>query len=165
MGNPLETLLMTENVINHRDIYDTDFLSWIDQQTRLLRTRRFAELDCTHLIEELEDMGREQKVAIQSLLRQILIHLLKLQCSPAVEPRTHWIEEVAEWRDQAQTRLDATPSLKHYLNELFDKAWLQARRSATKSLQAHGESVCIPLVCPYTVTQTLDHEFFPQHHP
>jgi hypothetical protein len=151
--------------MNNTEIYETDFLSWIEQQTRLLRTQRFSELDCVHLIEELEDMGREQKVALQSLLRQILIHLLKLEYSPSIQPRTHWMEEITEWRDQAQTRLEATPSLRHALNELFDKAWLQARRSAAKSLQAHGESAGIPLACPYTVEHTLDHEFFPQYQP
>ena len=152
---------MTGNPMNNTEIYETDFLCWIEQQTTLLRSKRFMDLDCVHLIEELEDMGREQKVALQSLLRQILIHLLKLQDSSSVEPRIHWVEEMTEWRDQVQTRLEATPSLKHYLHELFDKAWLQARRSAVKSLQAYEESVQVPRTCPYTVEQTLDHDFSP----
>ncbi|MBB1073124.1 DUF29 domain-containing protein [Rhodoferax sp. 4810] len=143
------------------DMYETDFLCWLEQQAALLRARQFIQLDCQHLIEELEEMGREQKVALQSLLRQLLIHLLKLQFSPATWPQLHWLEEITEWRDQVQTRMEMTPSLQHDANELLEKAWIQARRSVEKSLIAHGETAAIPRVCPYTLAQILDHDFLP----
>ena len=141
--------------------YDTDLLRWIEEQTTLLRTGRFSELDYEHILEELEDMGREQKVALQSLFRQILIHLLQLQLSPATTPRGKWVDELVEFRSQAQTRLDETPSLRHYADALFEKAWQQARRGADKSFQAYGEVVQVPESCPYSMEQCLDQDFIP----
>ena len=40
--------------------YETDFLSWTQEQSALLRAGHWAQLDQAHIAEELEDMGREQ---------------------------------------------------------------------------------------------------------
>ncbi len=141
--------------------HDTDFLLWTEEQAALLRAGRLAEADIENILEEIEDMGKEQKVALQSLFRQILLHLLKLDFSPATAPRAAWVEEVSEFRDQAETRIEETPSLKHYAAELFLRAWSQARRSAEKAFEAHGERVEIPVDCPYTLSQVLDNNFLP----
>ncbi|MEA3638499.1 MAG: DUF29 domain-containing protein [Lamprobacter sp.] len=143
-------------------VYDNDTLLWVEQQATLLRAGQFDELDYEHILEELEDMGREQKVALQSLFRQILIHLLKLDYSPAIAPRGKWVDELVEFRAQAQTRLEQTPSLKHYANDLFEKAWQQASRGAYKSFEAYGEVVEIPRVCPYQLAECLDVDFVPR---
>lgn len=139
----------------------TDFLRWTEEQTALFKAGKLAELDFENIFEELEDMGREQKVALQSLLRNIIIHLLKLELSPAIEPRPAWVEEITEFRDQAQTRIEETPSLKHYADELFLKAWPQARRAAGKSFEAYRENVTIPNENPYSLDQVLNHDFLP----
>ncbi len=145
--------------------YETDFLNWTQEQSALLRARHWDALDLEHIAEEIEDMGREQKLALQSLLRQILLHLLKLALSPACAPRAKWTEEIIEFRDQAQTRIDATPSLKHHAPELFDKAWPQARRAAQKSFELYHEQVQVPAVCPYSIEQVLDPDYFPESSP
>ncbi|MBK1703822.1 hypothetical protein CKO40_04500 [Halochromatium glycolicum] len=142
-------------------LYETDLLRWSEEQANLLRAGRLDELDIGNLLEELEDMGREQKVALQSLLRQILIHLLKLQCSPATAPRGKWVDELIEFRAQAQTRLEEAPSLKHYADDLFEKAWRQARRGAAKSFEAYGETGEIPGSCPFSLQQCLDDDYIP----
>lgn len=144
-----------------KQTYETDFLRWTQEQSALLRAGKWAELDQEHIAEELEDMGREQKLALQSLLRQILLHLVKLQHSPAAAPRSKWTEEIIEFRDQAQARIDATPSLKHHAPELFDKAWQQARRAAQRTFELHGEQVSVPDICPYSIEQALDPDYFP----
>jgi hypothetical protein len=141
--------------------YEHDFLLWTEQQAALLRAGKLSELDIEHIREEIESMGKEQKLALQSLLRMILVHLLKLDLSPATEPRAKWIEEVLEFRAQAENRLEDTPSLRHYADELFAKAWPQARRIAQKSFELHGEQVQVPAECPYTLEQVLDPDFLP----
>ncbi len=85
------------------DVYETDFLCWLEQQAALLRARQFMQLDCQHLIEELEALGREQKVALQSLLRQLLIHLLKRKFSPATWPKLHWLEDITRHHRMARS--------------------------------------------------------------
>ena len=42
-------------------VYDKDFYAWTQEQSRLLRTGRFNDLDLTHLIEEVEDLGKRDK--------------------------------------------------------------------------------------------------------
>lgn len=139
---------------------EIDFLAWTHQQSVFLRQGRFGEIDVEQLADELEDLGTEQKLALQSMFRRILMHLLKLQLSPAPQPRLKWIEEVIEYRDQAQARIDATPSLKHHALDLFAKAWLQARRSAQISFEIHNESVRLLDTFPYSMEQVLDPDYF-----
>lgn len=145
--------------------YETDYLRWTQEQAALLRAGKWAELDQEHIAEELDDMGREQQLALQSLLRQILLHLLKLEYSSARAPRTKWAEEIIEFRDQAQARIDATPSLKHHAPGLFEKAWLQARRATEKSFALYGEQVTLPHLCPYSIEQVLAADYFPEMFP
>ncbi len=142
-------------------IHETDFLRWTEQQAKLLRAGRLDELDVANLLEEIEDMGREQKVALQSLIRMILVHLLKLELSPAGDTRAKWTEELMELRAQAESRLEDTPSLASYAQGLYRKAWPQARRIADRALAAHGESVELPRECPYSLEQVLDPDFLP----
>lgn len=142
--------------------HDQDFLKWTEEQTALFKSGRLSELDYDNIFEELDDMGKEQKVALQSLLRNIIIHLLKLELSPAEDPRPAWVEEVTEFRDQAQTRIEETPSLKHYSAELFAKAWPQAKRAAEKSFEAYRENVFVPDVNPYSFEQVLNHDYLPE---
>ena len=124
-----------------RSTYQRDFLLWTEQQAALLRAGHLGELDREHLAEEIEAMGKEQKMALQSLMRMSLVHLLELDLSPSNGPRTKWTEEVLEFRAQAESRIEDTPSLKHYADELLRKAWPQARRIALKSFELHGENV------------------------
>jgi hypothetical protein len=142
-------------------IHEQDFLLWTEEQAGLLRAGRIDELDIANILEEIEDMGREQKMAPQSLIRMILIHLLKLNLSCAQDPKAKRIEELLEFRVQAKSRLDDTPSLAHDADELFHKAWPQARRIAQKSFELHNEAVDLPAVCPYTLEQVLDPDFLP----
>jgi len=142
-------------------MYEEDFLRWIEEQMSLYRAGRLAELDFDHIFDELEAKASEQKVALQTALRNILIRLLKLDLSPAQELRPQWIEEVTEYREQAQVRLEQSPSLLRHADTLIAKAWPQARRAAEKSFSAHGENVALPDANPYTVAQVLDFDHIP----
>lgn len=143
-------------------IYEKDFLLWSEQQAAALRAGNLAALDKDGLLEELEDMGNERKEALQSLIRNILAHLLKLEYSSATDPRAGWVEEITEFRAQAETKLDDTPSLKHYAEGLHQKAWPQARKMVEKSFRVYQEKAKLPNNCPYTLDNVLDYDFFPK---
>jgi len=143
-------------------IYEKDFLLWSEQQATALRAGNLAALDKDGLLEELEDMGNERKEALQSLIRNILAHLLKLEYSSATDPRAGWVEEITEFRAQAETKLDDTPSLKHYAEGLHQKAWPQARKMVEKSFRVYQEKANLPNNCPYTLDDVLDYDFFPK---
>jgi hypothetical protein len=143
-------------------IYEKDFLLWSEQQATALRAGNLAALDKDGLLEELEDMGNERKEALQSLIRNILAHLLKLEYSSATDLRAGWVEEITEFRAQAEIKLDDTPSLKHYAEGLLQKAWPQARKMVDKSFRVYQEKANLPNNCPCTLNNVLDYDFFPK---
>jgi len=44
-------------------LYETDYSAWAKRNAELLRSRRFAELDVAHLLQELDDMEDEVTIA------------------------------------------------------------------------------------------------------
>jgi predicted DNA-binding ribbon-helix-helix protein len=144
-------------------VYEQDFIVWSQQQAELLRAGCWNALDIENLLEELDNMGKSEKQALQSLLRNIISHLLKFQLSSALQARPGWVEEISEFRAQAETKLQDTPSLRRYMNDLFMKAWPQARKIVEKSFRIYGENIHIPSECPYTLEQVLDYDFLPEN--
>ncbi len=142
-------------------LYDRDFYAWTQQQAALLRAGRLADADLEHLIEEVEDMGGEQKRAVQSHLRHLVTHLLKLRCSPAGDPRRGWKDEVSNARAEIEDRLDGSPSLKAHVDELLVHVWPRARRQAVVQMANYGEHPEVPVHCPFTPAQVLDDDFWP----
>ena len=55
-------------------------------------------------------MGGSQRRAVQSHLRLVALHLLKLEFHPAQSYRGHWIEEIAAFRDSLSGDLRDSPS-------------------------------------------------------
>jgi hypothetical protein len=122
-----------------KNLYEEDFFVWARNQAELLRDKRFDELDLANLIEEVEDLAGSLKSAVRSRATTIMEHLLKLQHSPAQNPRLAWRATIRTQR----TRLlnDLTPSL---------------RRHAEGSLRDHGQDTAadaLPATCPYTLDQ------------
>ncbi|MFL5012678.1 DUF29 family protein, partial [Rhizobium sp.] len=64
-------------------LYDEDYYAWTRAQAdalrRLAAERWNGPLDLEHLAEEVEDLGRSQRHAAESLIERIIEHLLKLE--------------------------------------------------------------------------------------
>jgi hypothetical protein len=142
------------------DLYEQDFYAWTQVQGQLLRAGRLSEADIVHIAEEIEDMGKEQGHALESALFQAMVHLLKLQFSPATDPRHHWRDEVDLHREEAEERLHMNPGLRPRLNEFHARAWRRARRLALVALARDGVTD-LPWECPYTLEQVLDQDWWP----
>jgi hypothetical protein len=66
------------------DAYESDILLWSERQAQLLRRLAAGErvndlVDWENVIEEVESVGSEQLHAVESLLLQALVHMLKAQ--------------------------------------------------------------------------------------
>ena len=59
------------------NLYEQDFLAWIDEQGQALKARQVAALDWDNLVEEIESMGRSQRNELKSRLWVLLMHLIK----------------------------------------------------------------------------------------
>jgi Domain of unknown function DUF29 len=139
-----------------KDLYEEDFYVWAGTQARLLRERRFDELDLANLIEEVEDLGGALKRSMRSRARTIMEHLLKLQHSPASDPRLGWRETIRTQRSKLLD--DLTPSLRRTLADELSDLYARARHDAEASLRDHGEhaaSDALPAACPYVPDQII----------
>src|SRR2546421_9988813 len=95
--------------------YDLDFYEWTQEQARVLREAASARvnlpIDWENVAEEIESMGRSDLSAASSQLARVIEHLLKLEYSPAREPRAGWEDSVALHPVQAEGILADSPSL------------------------------------------------------
>ena len=139
--------------------YDHDFVLWLDTQAELLRQGRVHELDLENLAEEVEDIGRSQRRAVESELSVILIHLLKYQFQPSRRSRS-WLDTLLEHRGRLAKDFSASRSLELYAEaELADLYRLARKRAA---VQTRLPSEAFPETCPYTLEQTLNENFLPE---
>jgi Domain of unknown function DUF29 len=139
-----------------KDPYEEDLYAWSHDQAALLRAGRFDALDLEHLIEQVEDLAGSLRSAVRSRATTVMEHLLKLQHSPAQNPRVAWRETVRTQR----TRLlnDLTPSLQRHLADRLPELYARARHDAEGSLRDHGEqdaAAALPASCPYTLDQII----------
>jgi hypothetical protein len=135
-------------------LYEADFYAWTKEQTALLRAQRFGDLDLEHVIEEIEDLGTSLHWSARSRVRTIIEHLLKLQYSPASDPRPGWYDTILVQRDDLLDGLTLT--LRRVLEAELPAHFERARKRAATSLRKHGEDAAadaLPATCPYTLEQ------------
>ncbi|MGJ5673056.1 MAG: DUF29 domain-containing protein [Nostochopsis sp.] len=150
------------------NLYDRDLQYWIEQTIQQLRNREFESLDIEHLIEELVELGKVEKNALKSNLTILLAHLLKLMLQHDVPDmmKGSWYSSVLEHRQRVLNNLSDTPSLKSFFAEAIEKAYPDGRKLAIKEgkLAKFGvrvpEESEYPIVCPFSVEQILDEDFY-----
>jgi Domain of unknown function DUF29 len=140
-------------------LYERDFYLWLARQAELLRERRLSELDVANLLEEIDDMGRSEKRAIESNLVVLLTHLLKYQAQPD-QRSSSWRGSIVEHRRRLRKLLSESPSLVTYAAEIFAECY------ADSCEQAAAESGLSPKNFPsepaFTLDQALDPGFLPE---
>ena len=148
------------------ELYETDFFRWTQEQAALLRQvpgeRINLPIDWRNAADEIEDMGRRDLHSLHSRIRLILEHLLKLEHSPAVDPRANWIDAIDQYRDEIEDVLRESPSLRHRLAESWARSYVRARRTAVKGLARDGvRAEAVPTEPAYTMDQALDPDWWP----
>ncbi|KAA0688799.1 DUF29 domain-containing protein [Azospirillum brasilense] len=144
--------------------YDDDFYAWTQEQARLLREaareRLNTPIDWDHVAEEIEGMGKSDRRAINSHLARVIEHLLKLEFSPAPDPRGGWRRSVREQRAAAVDALADSPSLKGHVD--LDLAFRRGCGFASDGLgQDRVDERDLPSECPYALEQLLDEDWWP----
>ncbi len=137
-------------------LYDQDVLIWSDQQADLLRRLAAGErvndaVDWTNVIEEVQDVGQSQLRSCRGLLRQAMLHLLKLHAWPTSRSVGHWGDEVDAFLSAAEDHF--TPSMRQHLGVagLYAKALRSARRANDQS----GAARILPDACPFMLDALL----------
>ncbi|HEY3846461.1 MAG TPA: DUF29 family protein [Acetobacteraceae bacterium] len=139
--------------------YDSDILVWSEHQAELLRRRAAgelvneAELDWPNIAEEIGDVGRSQLNAVESLLTQALLHMLKAEAWPVSRDTPGWRADARLFRRQARRRF--VPSML----QRIDLAGLYADALAGLPDTMDGQPpLPVASVCPVTLDELLNAE-------
>jgi uncharacterized NAD(P)/FAD-binding protein YdhS len=141
-----------------KQLYELDDSQWLGETISLLRNHQFQQLDLEHLIEELEDLGKEKKNAVASLLEQVIRHLLLLQywTKEAEHNTIHWQEEIDNFRTQLRRKM--TANLRNYLEEALNSLYQDAL-GFVKIKPVN--TVIFPSQSPYSLEELLDRSWLP----
>ena len=139
-------------------LYETDFYAWTQQQATLIPEGRWEEVDRSNLVEEIESLGKQQRRELRNLLGVLLGHLLKWQFQPSARSRS-WLSTLRLQRLEISDLLDDNPSLKPYLEEAIDRAYLRGLAIAIDETNLPDNA--FPSTCEYTLGEMIDREFYP----
>jgi hypothetical protein len=151
--------MTTELDANRKNLYEADYLNWIETTTEKLRVRDYSSVDWENLIEEIEGMGRSECKSLKSNLIVVLTHLLKWQYQPAFRSGS-WKGSIVEHRRRIRDTLKDSPSLKPYLEEVFAPCYLDAVEQTSAETELRVET--FPGECPYTSAEVLNSNFLPE---
>ena len=142
-----------KTITDLKQLYEIDDSQWLEETVNLLKNHQFKELDLENLIEELEDLGKEKKNAVVSLLEQIIRYLLLWQywTSESENNSVHWQGEIYTFRTQLNRKI--TTNLRNYLDSELDSIYKDALVFVKINTQ---NSVNFPSECPYSLAQLLD---------
>ncbi len=149
-------------------LYEQDYQKWLEQTINLLQVKQFNSIDIANLIEELKELGRSEKRALESNLMVLLAHLLNLKRQPDAPDsmKGSWYRSVIEHRQRVLVSLKNTPSLKSYLETAIEKAYPDGSDLAIIEGKKASFGVRIPAQkeypasCPFSLTEILDLDFF-----
>lgn len=139
-------------------LYETDFYTWTQQQAQRLRQGPLSELDLEHLAEEIESMGKRDRRALGSQLRNILLHLLKWRFQPLLRGPS-WRRSIRTARLKMDDILQDSPSLRRHLPNLLAKEYSRAVAQAVDETGLRSSD--FPNACPWPLEQILDEDFWP----
>lgn len=139
-------------------LYETDFHEWALQQARLLREKRFDDLDLENLVEEVEDVARSDKKEIERRLVVLMTHLLKWKYQPG-RRSSSWQRTIRDQRSEIQQIVESSPSLRDFPREACLTRYLAARLEAAE--ETGIDFTLFPEECPFAVEEVLDPEFMP----
>jgi Domain of unknown function DUF29 len=144
---------MTLQEAYHKDIY-----LWSQENAKLLKEKRFDEIDLTHLIEEIEDMGRSEQRGIYNHQVNLIMHLLKWDYQNNIKSKS-WRVSIVNARLAIAKLIKDNPSLKSLPADDLDDAYAYARELAASETGIHLKQ--FPAKCPYTIEEILMKDWFP----
>ncbi len=145
--------------------YDGDLALWAEDQARALRGAARARInlpiDWENVAEEIESFGKSQGRELASRIGVILVHLMKLQASPATAPRAGWRETIIGQRNEIGRLMEDSPSLRSTVDGTIAREIGHAAYQASAAVSDRGEASLIDLgTVGFTAEQVLG-DWFP----
>jgi hypothetical protein len=153
------TFLLEKN-LNLAELYDQDYCLWIENTVELLRLGELSKLDIPNLIEEIEDMSKKEKKALESNLEILLMHLLKYKYQPQ-KITNSWKFTIREHRNRIKKAFKYSPSLKRLFENVFEESYQQARKFTADETGLSIET--FPQQCCFSLEEILDENYLPKN--
>jgi len=146
-------------------LHEEDFHAWSLHQAQVLRGLATTglplpnDLDLEHLAEEIEDLGNEQRFAVESNLVQALAHVIKIVALPDDPAARHWATEADAFLLNAARRF--RPSMRRAIG--VADLWADACRLATRALGSDGHPVPpLPAAMPFGLDELVQRTVDPR---
>ena len=140
------------------NLYETDFYAWTQKQVELLRQRDLKNLDIENLIEEIDSLGKQEKRELVNRLIILIGHLLKWEYQP-LKRDSSWVRTIKEQRRQINKLIKENPSLKPFLDEAKEDAYLGALDLAVEETKMGIKT--FPSQVSYSWELISNSDFFP----
>ncbi|MBD1860975.1 MULTISPECIES: DUF29 domain-containing protein [Trichocoleus] len=144
--------------VSEPNLYNNDFYAWTQEQAALLHQQQWSQLDLPNLIEEIASLGKQQRQELRNRLSLLIGHLLKWQYQPERRSRS-WLATIRIQRLDISELLEDNPSLKPYLEEALQKAYLKGVELAVSETDLPSRP--FPPECPYGLAEILGDRFYP----
>jgi hypothetical protein len=126
-----------------KTLYEEDTAAWSKNQAAALRAAArggpHRQIDWENLAEEIEDLGKSQRLALRSRISTIIEHLVKLAHSPATGPRNGWRQTIRRERGEIERLFEESPSLGREVPGLVQKEVKRSVAAAIAALHDRGE--------------------------
>ena len=135
-------------------LYESDEIAWLEAMSRLAAERRFAEFDCEHPSEFLNDMAISERRQVVSRMAVLLMHPLKWAYQPEQRSES-WRITVFTQQGELQDRLE-NRTLRNHADESLAVAYAQARKRGARETRPPIST--FPADCPWTVDDLIDED-------
>ena len=142
----------------NQGLYDDDYYLWLRQTAKLISQGEFSEVDTVNLVEEIEDMGKREKRAVESNLTVLLAHLLKYKYQPQKRSNS-WTGTIIEHRRRIKKAFRDSPSLKQYFYDIFEATYQDAIRAAVGETGLDVKT--FPQSSPFSQDEVMNDDFYP----
>ena len=143
---------------HNASLYETDYLKWLNDTIQQIQNQDYDHIDWQNLIEEIEDMGRNERRALESNLIIVFLHLLKWQYQPQKRSGS-WERSLIEHRRRIRKALKESPSLNSYLEEILLESYTEAVKQAKAETKLPISTFSSE--CPYQLSTIIDDDFLP----
>jgi hypothetical protein len=143
------------------DLYDRDFFLWTQAQADALRAagkgqRGSNSVEWERVAEEVEDLGKSDLHAAESLTARILIHLYKLAWTQNAQPKGHWEGEVIALRGNLKRKL--TPTIRKAVEAELEALHEEAGEAAARAFKSDEPATPVNAALRWTLAEALGEE-------
>ncbi len=130
--------------------YERDYYAWAMKNAQLIRQGKLSEIDLNNIAEELEDVGKSERRALKSHIKNVILHLLKWRYQPNFRGAS-WRQSVRNGRIAIHEIVTESPSLNRDIAHIIESEYSSAQADA---IDETGLSASVfPPTCPFSESQ------------